>query len=477
MPDWNEARAWLQGSAPAVPVLIIGAMVIMYLGRVVAHRFIQAVFGGVHHAMGLLAKALVNAQGHLTQRNREVLLEMGREAAERVIEREFDRVNATVAGDLSGYPALHRKLADQLERIDEDYRAASDVPPSPPAWVKAVETIARIPSEGDSVVGRILSDINKAIGAAHKEAMKQYRSASRERHRLLRKMLPFWRSVNQTLSRVDGTIKSLGARATVIDQQMDKYEKIRSSSDEAVRMLSASSTTVFMTSLLVVLIAMAGAFINFHLIALPMSEMVGGASHVGPLKVSDVAALVIILIEIAMGLFLMESLRITRLFPVIAMMDDHMRRRMILASFIILLTLASVEASLAYMRDMMASEREALSAQLAGMQASEGALRWIPQVGQMLMGFMLPFALTFVAIPLETLITSSRTVLGGLLAVTLRGVAGSLLVIGSFTQYLGGLATNLYDIAIVIPLWIANLFSRKAARTGARRPVSEGGAT
>ncbi len=44
------------------------------------------------------------------------------------------------------------------------------------------------------------------------------------------------------------------------------------------------------------------------------------------MKTSDIAALVIILIEIAMGLFLLESLRITRLFPIISSMDDQMHR-------------------------------------------------------------------------------------------------------------------------------------------------------
>ena len=48
-----------------------------------------------------------------------------------------------------------------------------------------------------------------------------------------------------------------------------------------------------------------------------MSEMFGGADYIGPYKTSDVAGLVIILIELTMGLFLLESLRITRLFSAI----------------------------------------------------------------------------------------------------------------------------------------------------------------
>ena len=108
-------------------------------------------------------------------------------------------------------------------------------------------------------------------------------------------------------------------------------------------------------------IAIFGGLINFQLIAMPMSEMVGGTSYIGPMRTSDIAALVIIMVEIAMGLFLMESLRITHLFPVIGSMDDGMRKRMVVITFAILAILATVEASLAYMRDLLALDREALT--------------------------------------------------------------------------------------------------------------------
>ncbi|WP_051938210.1 hypothetical protein [Ghiorsea bivora] len=89
--------------------------------------------------------------------------------------------------------------------------------------------------------------------------------------------------------------------------------------------------------------------INFNLISRPMQEMVGGSSMMMGYKVTNIAALVIILVEIAMGLFLMESLRITRLFPVIGAMKDSMRFKMVLITFSILFMFTSVEAGLAYM--------------------------------------------------------------------------------------------------------------------------------
>ena len=471
MPDLASLMTAVTGSPLFLVLLILIAMALMYLGRSTAHAAIRAFFGGIHSALRVGGEAVLSARERLLQRNREVVLALGREGAERVIEREFQRVNSVVEGDLSGYPGLHRKLADQITRIDADYRQATEVPPSPPEWIKAVETISKISTKGDPIVGNILGDIHKSVTSAQKTALNEYRKASGERHRLLQKMLPFWRQLNRTLERVDGTIKGLQKRSHVIDQQMEKYELILAGSDSAVRMLSTSSMTHFAASVIVLTIALLGGFINFHLIALPMSEMVGATSYVGPMQVSDVAALVIILTEIAMGLFLMESLRITPLFPVISTMDDHLRRRMIWVSFGILFTLACVEASLAYMRDLLAADREALTQQLAGIAVSDVQLRWIPSIGQMVMGFMLPFALTFVAIPLESFIQSSRVVFGALVGALLGGFASLFLVLGAFFENVGGAFVHVYDFAIVVPLRVEQAITkRKYAFEGEGRP-------
>jgi hypothetical protein len=271
-------------------------------------------------------------------------------------------------------------------------------------------------------------------------------------------MLPFWRKVSATLGEVDKTISGILERAKVIDSRMDFFEEIRKGSDKAVRTLSSSSLTQFFIAGLVTLIALAGAVINFNLIALPMSEMVGGGSYLGPFKTSEVAAAVIILIEITMGLFLLESLRITRLFPVIGAMDDKMRHKMMYASFTILFILASIEASLAYMRDMIAADMAALRQSLADVTvAPEQSANWIPTVGQMVMGFILPFALAFIAIPLESFIHSARTVLGLILVGILRGIAFILRFIGNVSKSTGEVLVKLYDLFAFGPIWIEGL--------------------
>ncbi|UCG14110.1 MAG: hypothetical protein JSU72_06480 [Deltaproteobacteria bacterium] len=449
--------------SPVVSVLIwiVVTVLLLYLARTPAHRAILSLSRVIHNGLRLVARSVLLAEKRLVQRNKEVLLNCGIESVERLIEREFHRVNAVVKRDFSKYPTLHRALVDQTTRIDEDYHESAELPPSPPSWVKAVEAVAKIPSGGDGTVANILSEIHKTTVSQHKNSMEEYRKAVAERHGLLKRMMPYWRRLTQTLDVVGKTITGLQERSKVIDNRMTEYEEIRAKTDKSARMLTASSLTQFFISGFVLLIAIGGAVINFNLIALPMSEMVGGGSYIGSFKTSNVAALVIILVEVAMGLYLMESLRITRLFPIIGQMDDKMRTRMIWVTFSILLILASVESALAFMRDQIAADMQALRQSLAAVESTaESVNSWIPTVGQMVMGFVLPFALTFVAIPLESFVQSSRTVIGVAGAAMLRWVAFVLRLLGNIGRYLGELLVNLYDLLIFPPLWLENLIRK-----------------
>ncbi len=438
---------------------IILTVTALYLVRGTAHKTIQAAARGLHRSFKIASKALSSSEKNLEARNRDVLLAAGREAKERIIEREFDRINETVRKDLANYSALHRSLSESIGRIEKDHQEAVDVPPDPPGWVKAVEAVAEIDAkEGRAHVGSILSDIHKSLLKAHKEAMTAYHEASAKRHKLLRNMRPDWRRIQQTLTQVGKNVDSLLSRSVTIDRLMQEYEDIVRGHDRAVSVLSSSSLVNFFVSAFVLCIAIGGATINFSLIARPMAEMVGGTNLIGNFRTADIAALVIILVEISMGLFLMESLRITRLFPVIGALPDKTRVRMIWITFSILFLLASVEAGLAYMREVLLHDELATSALLRGDGAAAatatGEYLWITTAAQMGMGFILPFALTFVAIPLETFVHSLRTVVGLLAISLMRGLALALRLLGNLCLYLGVLLKQIYDIPLFVPIWL-----------------------
>ena len=447
---------WTYTPWPALSALILLLLLVaaLYFARDTAHQAIQAAAGALAQGLRVASHSVTRGQQRLAARNREVLLAAGREAKERVVEREFVRVADTVRKDLAGYPEMHRRLSEAIQRIEEDQQQAVEVPPEAPGWAQAVKVVAELDARNAGV--EILSDIHKSMVKAHAEAMNDYRKASSERHALLRRMMPDWRLIQETLGRVNHTVESVIGRSQAIDRHMHEYESIVRGEDRAVAVLSSSSIVYFFVSALVLAVATAGTAVNFTLIARPMAEMVGGTNYIGTWRTADIAALVIIMVEISMGLFLMESLRITRLFPVIGALSDRMRVRMLITTFTILLLMASIEAGLAYMREVLLLDEMATNALLRGDSSGSAvnAHLWITTAAQMGMGFVLPFALVFVAIPLETFVHSLRTVVGLAGIALLQALALLLRLLGNMSRHLGALARRVYDLPLFVPLWI-----------------------
>ena len=474
IPDFMMIISSSQGLSVVLWIVII--MMLLYMARKPAHEAILSASKVLFHAFHLIAASILLAEKKLKERNNEVLLADGKEATERIIVREFERIDDYVKKDLAQFPTLQRDIRDNVVKIDEDYQQSTDIPPAPPGWTKAIEPIAAIPASEDSMVVEILKSIRDTLEKGQQKALDAYRESSKMRHAYLSKMIPSLRQINKSIGILDKNVQVLLDRSATVDRHMDEYYEINKKSDKAAQMLSSSSLTQFFISGFVLAIAIGGAFINFNLIARPMQEMVGGSVYMMGFRVADIAALVIILVEISMGLFLMESMRITRLFPIIGALEDKVRVRMIIVSFVFLLLLASVEAGLAYMRELLSADDAALVAGLLGGAAADGVEqsgRWITTAAQMGMGFILPFALAFIAIPLESFIHSSRTVLGLLLAAFLRFSAVLSRFLGNLSRYIGKSLVNIYDLLIFFPLWIENIVTKLETKHGSQAEKKE----
>jgi len=276
---------------------------------------------------------------------------------------------------------------------------------------EGVEVIAKL--DARNAGAEILADIHKSMVKAHGEAMVDYRKASGERHALLRKMMPDWRLIQETLGRVNKSVASVIERSLVIDRHMQDYETIVHGEDRA-----AVGAVVLITGELLRLNAGARggdrrAAVNFTLIARPMAEMVGGTNFIGVFRTADIAALVIIMSRSRWVCFSWSRCasrgysRDRR--PVgqnaRAHDRDYVRDPAVMAS---------IEAGLAYMREVLLQDELATNALLRSDTAGAlvNAHLWITTMAQMGMGFILPFALVFAAIPLETFVHSLRTVVG-----------------------------------------------------------------
>src|SRR5580692_5962475 len=212
---------WPTLSAAILMVLIVAAL---YFARTTAHQAIHAACGAMARGLRLASHSVTQAEQRLGARNRAVLLAAGREAKERIVEREFARVGDTVRKDLAGYPEMHQRLSGAILRIEADQAKAVDVPPEAPGWAQAVSVVAKLGARNAGA--EILADIHKSMVKAHAEAMRDYRKASAERHGLLRQMMPDWRLIQLTLGSVNKSVESVIERSMAIDRHMADYATI-----------------------------------------------------------------------------------------------------------------------------------------------------------------------------------------------------------------------------------------------------------
>ena len=471
MNNLNSWLFWPDQVALSFLALFFLLAIFLYAARMPAHNVIVSLCNLAAHALRFASRWLLLTAEALRQRNKTVLLSHGQLEVSSQIEREFERVTDMVRKELGEYPALQRKVMDELTRIEEDYQKSGEVPPPTPEWVEALSTIAKLQSGGD-IAKKMLEELHKSVQKIHDKTISEYRKTYQGRHKILKNLMPVWRSVDKTVKNLDADMINLSSNAKSIDVHMARYEEMRSKTDKSEHTLAISAFVQLGISSLVMLIAVGGAFINFKLIALPMSEMVGASDYItNNLRTSDVAALVIVLMEASMGVFLLESLRITHLFPTIGSMNDQLRKRVMWAALILLLILACIESSLALMRDMLIADKTAMLHELATVVpvASDSLLTHIPMVGQMVMGFVLPFVLAFVAIPLEMLIYSLRTAGGVLMVTIMRAISFALRFTAMILHRLGPILVNVYDLTIVLPLlierWVTTLRGASSAKT------------
>jgi len=159
LPDFMMIVSSSQGLSLLLWIVI--SVILLYMARIPAHEAILSVSKILFHAFRLFASSVLLAEKRLKERNKEVLLESGRSASERIIEREFERIDVFVKKDLAHFPSLQREITEHVVKLDEDYQKSAEVPPAPPGWTKAIEPIAAIPPSEDSMVAEILKGIKE----------------------------------------------------------------------------------------------------------------------------------------------------------------------------------------------------------------------------------------------------------------------------------------------------------------------------
>ena len=429
-------------------------LLVLYLGRNYVHQFIRAICRAVYNAMRLAATGLLGAEKRITQRNRKLLLAKGMERLERKLERELSQLNAAVVKNTRSYAGLHHQISETIAKIADDHRESMDVPPALPNWKPIIESIAKIEHPGDALVAEMLSEIRRLLDEQHTAAVQSYRRTTHSRHGLLNKMLPRWTQTEKALNRVEQSMSALAARAEKVDVSVRQYRQMQVDTDSAAKAFSMSALTEFITATLFLAVAAGGALVNFDLIAMPLSEITGAGTTIGPFKTATVVAAVITAVELCLGLLLMESLRITRLLPVIGSLEKRLLSRLVWATLILLIVFAGIESALVLLRDQMLADMEALKQSLAGIESTGVSRSAAPMAAHMALGFILPFWIALSAIPFASFVATARTLAGSLAEALLRLVAFCLRLLGQAFVSAGKILAAAYDLIIFPTLWL-----------------------
>ncbi|MDH5784401.1 MAG: hypothetical protein OEZ16_02195 [Chromatiales bacterium] len=461
----SELYIWPDMPFLSISVLVAASMVFLYLARTPMQKALESIDEGIAGGLTRISAWINLVVVKMRDKNRQVLLESSIAETEDKILHEFRRMESGYVKHLADYPALHLKLDESIAIVDADYTECGQVIPEAPGWNDAAASIAQIKSNGssDRMIEKMLKELHKSAIEGEKNALSEMRKTASQRHKILSGMSSTWGKILKIMKTVESKVSLVLETTHKIEKFMKEYDAIRQGGEQSIDMLSSRATKLFIFSMLVILVAGFGAFINFQLIALPMSELVPAGTRVLGLQVSDVAALVIVTLEVVLGIFLMEALGITNIFPQISSMTMGKRRLLLYASILGLFFLASVEAALAVLREHIAETNAATTQALAGkaITASESDSN-ITVIGQATLGFVLPWILAMVAVPLEMLIESGQHVLTKLLILIIILLGYIVGILGHILNTAMKAFVHLYDAYIIVPMKIGELISRKS---------------
>ncbi len=463
---------WPESPALSLLALWLASVVLLWAAREPMLQVLKGLGKGLEAGLRGLALWCQETAERLAQKSRTALLAAGELELQSRISRELLRIDACFSEKLGQYSTLHRRLDDLLLRLEADYESCGNSPPEVPGWAGAVEAVAAIPDSADPNVRKVLEGIRESMQDAERRALKSYREDTSRRHGILGKMRPDWKQVRSLGARMRDAVARAIQTTAKIDRYVDEYQGLVKDREAAAHSQTYSAIKPFLVSLLVIGVALGGAFINFQLIALPMAELVPAGARLGGVPVATVSALVIVLMEVALGIFLMDMLGITDLFPKLATLAPSRRRLILGLSLSGLFFLAGVESSLAVLREQIVAADAALKLSLAGAAGqvvAEPATSKVPVIGQAVLGFVLPWILALVAIPLEMLLESGRHVLASLAVLALLAVGSGVRVAAHAATSLASALPGVYDVYVAIPLRLERLAREAGAGAAGRR--------
>ncbi len=467
---------WLQGMLPfpqqpvlSLVLLFLLVTFLMWMARMPVEGFIRRAFLGLANGLRYVGKWLDLHAGSLWRRADDLACEYFITQFENKVDGHLGKLRDLVDKDLVRFPEIHRQLTEMGNRYDDAFRQAQEAKwPAPVECGRLNNRMEEAERKGDDKAGALRA-LARELEREHKAAVAAYRKEAHKRFKALKRLRKPVKGLRATADKLADMIGRLDSRIKGVDRQLKEYLEIRRQ-DEREPLLRAANHSVltrFMIGLFVFAIVCGGGFVNFLLIQRPMAELVGGG-YLGGVQVSSVAAMVVLLLELAAGIVLMELLGFTRLAPQFENVDPAIRRKAAWVAGVVLIALAASEAGLAMLREYLVAADAQTRAMLTGTspETAGDLMHGAPLILQAVLGFVIPLVLAFAAVPLEMLFHTVRIVGQRLLCMLMWLGSGLMRVLGFLADRLHRIIIAIYDVLIFFWLtlqrWFAPLFARFA---------------
>lgn len=453
--DTSLLLLWSDSVLLSVLIWALLSILTLYLARRPAHELLERLgltLSGVPRFTALL---LLGYARKAAARQRSALQALASELARRRLERQLQRIGPQIEHYLGEYPKLHRALCEQVERISNDYRHAGDTPPTPPAWLEAIEAVASIKASSNPAVAAILKDMQTTLEAACHEAMLEYRADSRRRFQSLRRVQPYFGRLSDTLTQMQQRLEQVIRHARDVDAQMERFEDASSQRREPMRRLRFDLHLRALAGVALAAIATLAGFLNHSLLAQPLQAVLGDGSGPQPW----VATATLSLVALNLGVWITECLGVTQMIGVSWQFHARQRRRLAAIGLSALVMLALLQGVLAW-----------LGHSAVAFPLLPGPW-WLAPLAAALLATLLTFVIAMAALPLEMLVHSLPILLAGLVAGTAHLLAALLRLCAAVIAMLPQPLKTLYDLWIFLPLWL------EQAVQGIRHRSQEAGQT
>lgn len=447
---------------PTLNALLWAMLVVVtgYFARRQAHRVIRGLFSGVRRFCRLLARYCVHAERHVRAWTRSLLVAQARRRAVERTEWDLGRLHAEMHAELADLPALQQQARDHLSMVEEDHRRSGPMPPDVPGWPRMLEQMGPELGAADPSVKRTLEDLRDGLELQRVDLLDAYRRATRRRYLLLHRTIPHWRRARRALEQLSDRLDRLRERADRVLGSISDYQALRDEHQVRVGALVGASLWRFVfAGAGLVLAAMGFTVLGVSLLE-PMNLLLGTAPAAEGLPGMGLLATVLHVAALGLvGLMVMESARLTTLFPGIDALGDGLRGWLFWITFAALLVLACVAAF--------------LRLQYGGMTSSALDSAWGAAAApalQAVLVFLLPFALMFSAVALAAAMAHGGIVFGLVVGLVLQILMLVFRLLGSMAAFAGAIVVQVYDLVIFLPLWIEDAVRQKGWPSGGVAP-------